>query len=110
MAVSSANGYLVALDTTLDDDLRLEGLARELVNRVQRLRREAGFEVADRIRLGIAGADPLEAAARQHTAYIAGETLAVEVGVGDSALAGLPATSAIVIDEHRATIGVDRTE
>ncbi len=108
MAVSSANGYLAALDTSLDDDLRLEGLARELVNRVQRLRREAGFEVADRIRLAIAGAESLETAALEHTAYIAGETLAVEVGVGESALVDYPATTAIVIDEHRATIGVDR--
>jgi isoleucyl-tRNA synthetase len=108
MAVSSANGYLAALDTSLDDDLRLEGLARELVNRVQRLRREAGFEVADRIRLGIAGAGPLETAVAEHEEYIAGETLAVEVEVGESALVDLATTTTIVIDELRATIGVDR--
>jgi isoleucyl-tRNA synthetase len=108
MAVSSANGYLAALDTSLDEDLRLEGLARELVNRVQRLRREAGFDVADRIRLGIAGADPLETAVAEHEEYIAGETLAVEVGVGESALVDLATTTTIVIDELRATIGVDR--
>jgi isoleucyl-tRNA synthetase len=108
MAVSSADGYLAALDTSLDDDLRLEGLARELVNRVQRLRREAGFKVADRIRLGIAGAGPLETAVAEHEEYIAGETLAVEVGVGESALVDLATTTTIVIDELRATIGVDR--
>jgi isoleucyl-tRNA synthetase len=108
MAVSSGGGYVAALDTTLDDALRFEGLARELVNRVQRLRRDAGFEVADRIRLGIAGAETLEAAATEHAAYIAGETLAIDLEVGESAVVDLATTATIMIDELQATIGVER--
>ena len=48
-------GYTVALDTRIDDALRLEGLARELVNRIQRLRRDTGLLVSDRIRARIHG-------------------------------------------------------
>jgi isoleucyl-tRNA synthetase len=108
MAVGSAGGYVAALDTSLDEALRFEGLARELVNRVQRLRREAGFEVADRIRLGIAGAEVLETAAAEHAAYIAGETLAVDLEVGASAIGDSATATTIEIDELEATIAVER--
>ena len=82
LVVKSDNGYLVGLDRALDEELVTEGVARELVNRVQRLRRDAGLHVADRITLGIRGAEEIERAARTHAEYIAGETLAVEVDVG----------------------------
>ena len=80
--IKSSGGYLVGLDCSVDDELRAEGMARELVNRVQRLRRDVGLEVSDRIELEIRGADLVEAAARAHRDYIAGETLAVRVRVG----------------------------
>jgi isoleucyl-tRNA synthetase len=105
MAMESAGGYVAALDTEIDESLRAEGLAREIVNRVQRLRRDAGLEVADRIRLRIHGPEELERAAADHRAYIAGETLAVEVVLGESADEGL---SRVDIDELVAMIGVER--
>ncbi len=80
LAVDGRGGYLAALDPSLDEDLRREGLARELVNRVQRLRRDAGLEVSDRIELSVAGDEPVERAAAEHRDYIAGETLALEDG------------------------------
>jgi len=80
--VQSGRGYVVALDGQLDETLRAEGMARELVNRIQRLRRDAGLAVSDRIALGIAGADPVLAAAAIHREYIAAETLAVDFDVG----------------------------
>ncbi|MFQ5689910.1 MAG: isoleucine--tRNA ligase [Gemmatimonadota bacterium] len=110
LAVRSGAGFLVALDRTVDDELRAEGIARELVNRVQRLRRDAGFHVADRIRLGIAGGAGVEAAATAHRDYIAGETLAVEVVVGDGSTSGFPHTEEIRIEDLRATIGVERSQ
>lgn len=82
LTVKSEGGYLVGLDTSLDNELRAEGIARELVSRVQRLRREAGFDVADRIRLWIVGTADVESAVEVHRDYIAGETLALELRLG----------------------------
>jgi isoleucyl-tRNA synthetase len=81
-AVRAEAGYAVALDPALDDALRREGTARELVNRIQRLRRDAGLRVEDRIRLGIFGPREVAEAAAAHRDYIAAETLAVEVTIG----------------------------
>ena len=104
LAMASGQGYVAALDTEIDDTLRSEGLAREVVNRVQRLRREAGLEVSDRIRLSLAGAESVERAAREHTEYISAETLAVSFEVG--AVEG--AVTEVAIDELNAAIGVER--
>ncbi len=79
LVVESGDRFTVALDPAIDDDLRLEGLARELVNRIQRLRRDGGLEVSDRIRLWVTGEDDLLTAADRHGDYITGETLAVEL-------------------------------
>jgi isoleucyl-tRNA synthetase len=81
--IASDGGFTVALDPTLDEALRLEGLARELVSRIQRLRRETGLAVSDRIRAGVFAADAeVTEAAERHREYIAGETLAAELRVG----------------------------
>ena len=69
----------VALDISLDDTLKGEGLARELVNRVQHMRKEAGLEVTDRIALTVDAAPELEAVMKDNLVYIADETLANEV-------------------------------
>jgi isoleucyl-tRNA synthetase len=71
--------HAVALETAIDDDLRVEGYAREIVHAVQAARRDAGLDVSDRIVLRLDGDQPLLDAARAHQDYIAGETLAVEV-------------------------------
>ena len=105
LAMASSQGYLAALDTEVDEALRAEGLARELVNRVQRLRREAGLEVADRIHLVVTGTGPIEEAARTHGEYIAGETLAVSLNVGDDGRTDL---TDVEIDDLTARIGVER--
>ncbi|MGH2952491.1 MAG: isoleucine--tRNA ligase [Solirubrobacterales bacterium] len=77
--VEAEAGRAVALELELDDELRSEGVAREIVHAVQGARKEAGFEVTDRISLSLGGDEELLAAARAHQAYIAGETLATEV-------------------------------
>jgi len=71
--------HAVALELTLDDDLRREGLAREVVHAVQAARKAAGLAVVDRIVLTLGGDEELVDAARAHEGYVAGETLAVEV-------------------------------
>jgi isoleucyl-tRNA synthetase len=71
--------HAVALDLTIDDDLRTEMYAREVVRAVQNARKNAGLEVEDRIALTLGGDGTLLDAARAHEPYIAGEVLAVEV-------------------------------
>jgi isoleucyl-tRNA synthetase len=77
LVVESGDGIVVALDPAIDEALRLEGLARELINRIQRLRRDAGLEVSDRIHLWITGESDVAAVVEEHGEIIARETLAV---------------------------------
>jgi isoleucyl-tRNA synthetase len=81
--VEAEAGRAVALALELDDDLRREGLAREVVHAVQAARKEAGLEVTDRIALTLAGDEGLLEAAREHEGYVAGETLATSVRYAD---------------------------
>ena len=80
--VEAESGHAVALELDLDDELRREGLAREVVRAVQEARKQAGLEVSDRIALALGGDEELLAAAREHESYIAGETLATSVDYG----------------------------
>jgi isoleucyl-tRNA synthetase len=77
--VESEAGHAVALQLELDEELRREGLAREIVHAVQNARKAAGLEITDRIVLGLGGDPELLAAARDHEAYLAGEVLATAV-------------------------------
>ncbi len=72
-------GRAVALSLELDDELRREGLAREVVHAVQNSRKQAGLDVSDRIALRLAGDEALIEAARAHQDYVAGEVLATSV-------------------------------
>ena len=77
--VEREGAHAVALDLAIDDDLRSEMLAREVVRAVQGARKDAGLDVSDRIALELGGDDRLLDAAREHEAYIAAEVLAVSV-------------------------------
>ncbi len=71
--------WVVALDTTITAELRAEGLAREVVNRVQNARKDAGLAVEDRIALGLWAGETLRQAIEAHRAYVATETLAISL-------------------------------
>ncbi|MEP6589740.1 MAG: isoleucine--tRNA ligase [Gemmatimonadota bacterium] len=103
--VASAGPYVVALDPTVTPDLAREGLARELVSRIQRLRKEAGFEVTTRIELSVSGDAAVQDAAEAHRAYIAGETLAKQFMVGTS-LVQADRMDTVVIDGFSAVLAV----
>jgi isoleucyl-tRNA synthetase len=77
--VEAEAGHAVALQLELDDELRREGLAREIVHAVQNARKAAGLEITDRIALSLGGDDPLLAAAREHEPYLTGEVLATSI-------------------------------
>ena len=82
-AVTSEGNYTVALDMTITDELFCEGLARELVNRVQTLRKSTGLEVTDRIEIFVEKNEQLEKAIAKFGDYICGETLASTITVKD---------------------------
>jgi isoleucyl-tRNA synthetase len=107
LVVKAEAGYTVALDPALDDELVSEGVARELVNRIQRLRKDAGLEITDRIELAIGGPDVIRSAAARHESFIGGETLAVVVTVWPGAPQyEFPHVREVDIDGTPATIGL----
>jgi isoleucyl-tRNA synthetase len=96
--------HAVALELQLDDELRREGLAREVVHAVQAARKNAGLEIEDRIELTLGGDEELLAATRAHEDYVAGETLATSV-VYDGAEGGAASAE---IEGRRLLISVSR--
>ena len=83
--VERAGSHAVALELELDEALRREGVAREIVHAVQNARKAEGLEVSDRIALTLDGDKELLAAAREHEATIAAEVLATSFTIGGSA-------------------------
>jgi len=100
--VEAEAGHAVALQLELDDELRREGLAREIVHAVQNARKAAGLQITDRIDLTLAGDPDLIAAARAHQDYLANEVLATSVSYDASNGA------AAKIDGRELSIGVSR--
>ncbi|WP_369998580.1 isoleucine--tRNA ligase [Winogradskyella sp.] len=79
--VASQSGITVALDVTIDEELRKEGIARELVNRIQNLRKDSGFEVTDRIDVQLQKDAQVTAAIASNEDYIKSETLTEELQI-----------------------------
>ena len=100
--VEREGSHAVALELEIDDDLRREGWAREIVHAVQAARRDAGLEITDRIALTLGGDADLVDAAREREPYIAQETLAVRVSY--EALDG--AVDPVRIDGRELIVGV----
>jgi isoleucyl-tRNA synthetase len=73
--VANANGITVALDITISDELRKEGIARELINRIQNIRKDSGFEVTDKITVQMEKNAQVEEAVLANESYIKSETL-----------------------------------
>ncbi|NTW62862.1 MAG: isoleucine--tRNA ligase [Chlorobiaceae bacterium] len=77
VASDEALGIMVALDTEMNEELEMLGLSRELVSRIQSLRKESGLDITDRISLSIEGSEKLLNAVKRNNAYIKAETLAI---------------------------------
>ncbi len=110
LVVQEAGGFFAAIDPEITPALRLEGLARELISRVQRMRKEAGLEVSDRIRLQVAGDQPILDAVAAHRAWIADEVLATELQVGDETHENMQARQQLDLDGIHATLALTRDE
>ena len=83
--VANDGNLTVALDVTVTDELRAEGIAREIINRVQNIRKGRNYNITDRIRLRFAAVEGIEALLSQFGDYIGSQVLAVEVTVGEVA-------------------------
>ncbi|MDA9069788.1 isoleucine--tRNA ligase [Algibacter sp.] len=81
--VANEGAITVALDVTITDDLRKEGIARELINRIQNLRKDSGFEVTDRIDVTFQKGEHIEMAINANITYIKSETLTNELAIID---------------------------
>ncbi|MEO7985055.1 MAG: isoleucine--tRNA ligase [Gemmatimonadales bacterium] len=104
--VGSDGPYVAALDPRLTPELRDEGIAREVVNRVQRLRKEAGYAYTDRISLWLSGDELVLGAVRRHADFIQGATLARQLEVGRAPAADIEQD--VDIDGHGVVVGMQR--
>ena len=110
LVVQGDGRFTAALDPSIPPHLRREGMARELVNRIQRLRKDAGLEITDRISLGIMGPGDVRVAADAFRDFIAGETLATAYAVEgeEGSLASYQALREVDLDGIVAQIGLSR--
>jgi len=110
LLVQEAAGFVTAIDPTVTEELRLEGLARELISRVQRMRKEAGLAVSDRVRLAITGDPEIKAAVAKHGDWIASEVLATNLLDDPGILLDSLAEQVADLDGVAARIALTRTE
>jgi isoleucyl-tRNA synthetase len=100
VALAQEGTFAVALDLELTDDLRVEGAARELVRALNDLRKELGFDIADRVTVTVAPGGMVATAVDRHGSWIATEVLATALACGD------PGDSAATVDVDGTTLAV----
>jgi isoleucyl-tRNA synthetase len=105
-ALAQEGGYAVAIDTLVDDELRAEGIARDLIRLLNDQRKAEGLEIADRIRVRLGASGRVEAAAHLHRDWIAREVLAVEFEVDPSFHGG----TALDVDGATVSVWLERVE
>ena len=108
LVVKESAGFFAAIDPTVTPTLRREGFARELVSKIQRMRKEAGFAVSDRIVVYVAGDPELETTAREFTDYISGEVLARELIVGESLPTTVNVAQSLELDGLQVRVALKR--
>ena len=101
LVVASEGAIVVGLETVLTPELVAEGLAREFVSHVQAMRKEANFEVTQRIRVAVACDAELKAALTAHLDYVKGEILATELALSDG-------TGDVDLNGHKTAITVEK--
>ena len=102
--VANANGITVALDISISDALRKEGIARELVNRIQNIRKDSGFEVTDKVQVQIERNGNLEAAIMDNIFYVKSETLTEHLEFVETIESGIE----IEIDDIKTNITITK--
>ena len=102
--VASSGSLTVALDVTLTDELKKEGIARELVNRIQNLRKDSGFEVTDKIEVQLQRDGKVEQAVNDNLEYIKRETLTAKLDVAEQVTNGI----AIAFDDVETKLAIKK--
>jgi len=102
--VASSGSLTVALDVTLTDELKNEGIARELVNRIQNLRKDSGFEVTDKIEVQLQRDGKVEQAVNDNLEYIKMETLTAKLDVAEQVTNGI----AIAFDDVETKLAIKK--
>jgi isoleucyl-tRNA synthetase len=110
LVVQEEHGSFAAIDPAISPELRSEGMARELISRVQRMRKEAGLAVSDRIRLTIQGDAEVLVAATTHREWIASEVLATDVAIGGVEGNNTLARQRVDLDGIRADLALTKDE
>ncbi len=105
LTVQQEGARFAAIDATVTPELRYEGIAREVVSRTQRLRKETGLKVSDRIILRIAGSPVVAGAVRAHREWIAGEVLARDIVFPDT-ISGHKGSVELELDGETARIAL----
>jgi len=95
----------VALDITVTDELLKEGIARELVNRIQNIRKQNGYEITDRITVEIEKRDEINDAVTEFSNYISSQTLAAGISLVDKLEDGIE----LDFDEYMVKVKVEKT-
>jgi isoleucyl-tRNA synthetase len=110
LVVQEDSGFFAAIDPTVTLELKREGLARELISRVQRMRKEAGLAVSDRIALTVVGTDEVRAVIEAHGEWIASEVLATELVTGEELTGRYDATQELDLDGAVARVAFTRIQ
>jgi isoleucyl-tRNA synthetase len=108
VVVAVEDNLAVGLDVHVTEELACEGNAREFVNRVQNLRKDAGLDVSDRIRLWVQGSEVIEAAVATFGESIAAETLAEEITVGSLPDDGRTVSKDLEVNDEACAVALDR--
>ncbi|MFW6260164.1 MAG: isoleucine--tRNA ligase [Spirochaetota bacterium] len=104
LRVLNEGSLTVALDPEITEELRQEGIVRDLIRQIQNLRKESGLEVSDRIRLRISGPEELREAVENNEEYLMGETLALSLDWTD----GEAATTTVTLGDLACSVSVEK--
>ena len=105
--ISSGKNIIVGVYTEISEELKQEGMVRDLIRQVQNLRKHSGLKVEDRIEIGILGSKELNAAVQSHESYFMNEVLGVKLDMTN--VASLTFNDSIKIDGKKITIGISPT-
>ncbi|MCD8193657.1 MAG: DUF5915 domain-containing protein, partial [Tannerellaceae bacterium] len=104
--VSNQGRLTVALDITITGELRKEGLARELVNRIQNLRKSSGFDITDKIAVTILSTPEMDEAVKEFEPYIANQVLAQAIEITDV----ISDATVLDFEDFKLSINIEKTD
>ena len=105
--ISTGKNIVVGISTEISDELKQEGMVRDLIRQVQNLRKDSGLKVEDRIEIGIQGSKELNDAVNSHKSYFMNEVLGVKLEMGNAT--ELTFNESVKINGEKIIIGISPT-